>query len=210
MKVAWHARNRSDIRISSPQSVEPTIIREYASRQDGYSYTRPLAVAGAGGVGVGHHGEILQGAFRDAAGQIHRGLVTLPCSRFNCVAWAAPRSEPSVDVDPPDKSKVRRAIALLLSQIGAHALGLSIRLRSNIPVGYGLGSSTADIVAALKAAAAVLSIRLTPANLLKLCVTAEEASDGTMFTSRAVLAAHRKASSSRTSDTDSRLLASSA
>ncbi|WP_342723895.1 GHMP kinase [Bradyrhizobium sp. B097] len=144
------------------------------------------------GYGMGHHGEILQGAFRDGEGQMRRGLVTLPFPVFNSVAWAVPTEGRSIEIDPPEKTKALRAVALLLNRIGERSSGLSVRIRSNIPIGYGLGSSTADIVAALTSAASALGASLCPADLLKLAVSAEQASDGTMFTSRAVLAAHRE------------------
>ncbi|OKO79025.1 hypothetical protein AC628_12185 [Bradyrhizobium sp. NAS96.2] len=135
---------------------------------------------------------MLQGAFRDGEGQIHRGLVTLPFPLFNSVAWTVPKEEHSVEIDPPEKTKAQRAVALLLKQFGTPSPGLLVRVRSNIPIGYGLGSSTADVIAALTSAATALGIRLSSAELLRLAVRAEQASDGTMFNSRAVLAAHRE------------------
>lgn len=177
-----------------PSSLDPTVVRENGHRQlgskSGYLQAAGLGHVRAVGAGVGHHGEILQGAFRDEDCRIHRGLVTLPCPIFNSIAWVVPKSEPSVDIDPAEKSKVQRAVALMLAQFGEAASGLWVRVRSNIPIGYGLGSSTADIVAALKATAAALGIGLSPTQLLKMAVAAEQASDGTMFTSRAVLTAH--------------------
>ncbi|WP_316397797.1 GHMP kinase [Bradyrhizobium sp. 33ap4] len=177
-------------------SLDPTVVRENGRCQLGsknaYVQAAGLRPARAVGVGIGHHGEILQGAFRDQDCRIHRGLVTLPCPIFNSIAWVSPRSAPSVDLDPAEKSKVQRAVALMLGQFGERAPGLSVWVRSNIPIGYGLGSSTADIVAALKATAAALGKSLSPAQLLEIAVAAEEASDGTMFTSRAVLTAHRE------------------
>ncbi|SFK16564.1 GHMP kinase [Bradyrhizobium sp. Gha] len=183
-------------RLTTGMGIEPTILRQDAYRhltpERSDPRTRPVGQITSVGSGLGHHGEILQGAFRDAEGRIHRGLVSLLCPIFNSVAWVLSKRDPSVDIDPPEKSKALSAVALLLRQYGERAPGLSIRIRNNIPIGYGLGSSTADVVSTLKAAARALGVELGPVQLFKLAVTAEQASDGTMFTSRAVLAAHRE------------------
>jgi len=144
------------------------------------------------GAGPGHHGEILQGVFRDDAGRLHRGLVSLPCPLFNSVAWARQREAPGIELDPPEKVKVRKAVALLIERRALSHRGMMIRVRNNIPAGFGLGSSTADILAALRAVARACGIRLVPTELFGIAVEAELASDGTMFTRCATLVAHRE------------------
>lgn len=158
----------------------------YSGRRHAHA-SRHIAVGHASG----HHGEILQGVFRDDMGAKHRGLVTLLCPYFESIAWGELTTEQVVTIDPPDRVKAARAAELLLKELGRSDLGLRLRIRSNIPAGYGLGSSTADILAALRSVAVALGQRLTPEHLLSLAVKAETASDATMFTEEAVLIAHR-------------------
>ncbi|WP_164850075.1 hypothetical protein [Sinorhizobium meliloti] len=63
---------------------------------------------------------------------------------------------------------------------------------SNIPMGFGLGSSTADIVAAVRACARALRCSISSREIFEIAVKAEEASDGTMFRGKARLVAHRE------------------
>lgn len=153
-----------------------------ASRRDG------VAVATA----TGHHGEILQGAFRDRDGRLHRGLVTLgfPYVRSMAVAESSPQLGISMGTD--GRSKALRAAQLLIGSEGVQGYGVRLRLISNIPIGHGLGSSTADVVAAINACAKLLGRDLSADRILRLAVEAETASDGTMFRGRARLVAHRE------------------
>jgi uncharacterized protein involved in propanediol utilization len=65
-------------------------------------------------------------------------------------------------------------------------------LRSDIPPGWGFGSSTSDVVAAFQAVFSALRMEVSEQTLARLAVKAEKASDSTIFTKNAVLFAHRE------------------
>ena len=156
---------------------------------------RHLNGQGARGIGVasGHHGEILQGVFLGRDGRRHRGLVTLPFAELQSVAWLSIGPPEGLKVEPQDKTKAKAAVALLLERLGDVAPeGVRLRIRSNIPKGYGLGSSTADVLAALRSLTAALGVNLSLHSQFGIAVEAESASDGTMFVRPACLVAHRE------------------
>jgi len=159
----------------------------------------PCKPVGAG-FAWGHHGELLQGVFRlNGVGPARpaRGLLTLPCPLFWSKACFTPGSGPasSVIVHPPDKTKACRAAARALRQLGAPQAG-RLEIVSNIPPGRGLGSSTADVTAALRAVFDAYGAPLLASEAARLAVAAETASDAIMFwegpASPAVLFAQRE------------------
>jgi uncharacterized protein involved in propanediol utilization len=150
------------------------------------------------GVGVGHavahHGEILQGMFADAAGRLRRGLVTLPYPGMGSRAVFHPSYGHWGVVGTPELIKVRRAALLALREFSAHpaqAKGGTIEIVSNIPRGIGLGSSTADVTATIRAVADYHGIWLSREEVARIAVLAECASDSIMIDDRVVLFAHR-------------------
>ena len=143
------------------------------------------------GTAIGHHGEVLQGAVRDASGRLRRALVSLPCTRFRASATFEPDGGP-LRVSPAGKVKALRAAALLLDRLGLQDEGGMLSVESGIPQAWGLGSSTADVVAALRAVARAFRARLTAEEIATLAVRAEVASDSTMFGESAVLFAQRE------------------
>lgn len=138
-----------------------------------------------------HHGEILQGAFRDRDGATAPGLVTLPCVTAATVASFVPAAGKELHVLPADRSKARAAARLALDALGLAQTGGLLRIESDIPVGAGLGSSTADVVAAMRAVANAFGTELDPAHVARLAVSAETASDSTMFPTGVMLFAQR-------------------
>ncbi|WP_417766675.1 GHMP kinase [Stappia sp.] len=147
----------------------------------------------ASATAIAHHGEIIQGTFHDAAGRLHRGLVTLPFTPKHTTAFAQLTENcGSISVQPPSKTKALGAVRLLLKDRGYTGSGLQIVLRSNIPYGFGLGSSTADIIAGLNATARLLKFPLKKRDLFKIAVRAEQASDGTMFLKRPRMVCQRE------------------
>lgn len=145
------------------------------------------------GVAPGHHGEILQGVFHGREGRKHRGLVTLPFPMLQSIGWASRLPHNGIAIDPPAKSKAASAVGTLLARYGHDdRKGVAVRVRSSIPERYGLGSSTADIVAALRCVSDTLGLLLSPEEELAIAVSAEAASDGIMFVDRAYLVAHRE------------------
>lgn len=155
----------------------------------------------AAGVGLahGHHGEILQGVFADGRGGVCRGLVTLPVAEPVVRAVFVPRpGRPArrVTVSPADRVKAARAARLALAEcarrLGRRLCGGRLQLSGGLPVGLGLGSSTGDVVAAVRAVAASCGVALSPAEVALLAVRAEGAADPVMLDSRPLLFAQRE------------------
>lgn len=158
----------------------------------------PATQARAGRTGYGrcaaHHGEILQGAFwldgphRPAT----RALVTLPYPDLTSTAVArlTPDST-AVTVEPATRSRTVLAARLALSELRV-AGGVRVQLSGNIPAGWGLGSSTADLVAVVRAVADAAGRQLPDASVARLVVAAERASDPVMFGDQVTLFAHRE------------------
>jgi uncharacterized protein involved in propanediol utilization len=141
------------------------------------------------GFASGHHGELIQGAFSDG-GAIVRGLVTLPYPLGRSGACFVVSTEPKVTVDPAEKLKAARAAELTLAYLGRSGGG-KLTITTDIPQRLGLGSSTADVVAAIRAVASAFDTHLSPNAIGQIAVTAERASDSIMF-DRPVLFAHRE------------------
>lgn len=140
----------------------------------------------------GHHGEILQGVFRGDDEHLHRGLVTLPFSSRFSIAVAEPIAGRDIEVHPNHKTKSRDAARLFLSEIGYSGAGMRLTVGSNIPEGFGLGSSTTDIIATIRAAAKFVGWDLKASTIFQLAVRAETASDGTMFSGKPRLVCQRE------------------
>ncbi len=138
------------------------------------------------GAGPAHFGELMQGAVPDG-----RVLVSLPCPLFRSEATFQPSIERGVRIRPAEKVKARRAAETLLSELDTAWLGGSLSINSNVPASRGLGSSTADCVAALRAVASALGATLAAETVARIVVSAESAADSTMFPS-AVLFLYRE------------------
>ncbi|MFZ3498551.1 GHMP kinase [Streptomyces sp. 5.8] len=146
-----------------------------------------------------HHGEILQGVFLDGAGRRCAGLVTLPMAGPGSSAafvrrpGAAPEA---LTVVPADRTKAARAAALTVAECarrtGQPHCGGELRLTGEIPVGLGMGSSSSDVIAAVRAVADSYGLRLDPPTVAGLAVRAELASDPLMLGGRPVLFAQRE------------------
>lgn len=131
------------------------------------------------GRAAGTCGELVQGALPD--GTLFQ--VTLPVD-----VWAR------VDVDLCDGSgagivgvparlwKLRAAIDVALERHGTDQRHVGVRRRSHLPVGQGFGSSTADVVAGLRAVAAATGGRLSADELTGLAASVEP-SDGVAYES---------------------------
>lgn len=143
------------------------------------------------GQAYGHHGELIQGVFQDEAGRLHRGLVTLPLSHMGSQATFQLADRQGVSVVPAEKVKAAKA-ALLTLRLFAQQLGGHLTIDSAIPVGHGFGSSTADVVASIRAVANAFRTELRPSVISRLAVQAERASDAIAFENQAVLFAQRE------------------
>ena len=157
------------------------------------------------GVGVAscHHGELLQGVFMDQRRQPRRALVTLPMSArgtravFRMTPVAYRRAD--VTVWPADRTKAKRAAELAVEHCarasGRQVCAGALHLTSDVPVGLGMGSSTSDVIAAIRAVAASYRVLLSPDETAHLAVAAEHASDSIMIEEAVVLFAHREGES---------------
>jgi uncharacterized protein involved in propanediol utilization len=150
------------------------------------------------GVGVGfapgHHGELLQGAFDDGSGRVRRALVTLPQPDRGSRAIFYPSQRHWGVVGTPELVKVRRAAILALRQFSTHpapAKGGQVEIISDVPRGIGMGSSTADVTATIRAVADYHGVVLSREEVGRLAVLAECAADSIMIDDRVVLFAHR-------------------
>jgi uncharacterized protein involved in propanediol utilization len=150
------------------------------------------ATAGRGSA-IAHHGELLQGMFVGPHGGPMRGLVTLPCELYSSEAVFRPATRPGVAVAPDWKWKARHAAELTVEYLGATGVGGELHMVSSIPIGWGMGSSTSDVIAAIRATADGVGVTLHTEDVAKLAVAAETASDSIMFGDRALLFAQRDA-----------------
>ena len=144
-------------------------------------------------VGVGsaeqHHGELLQGVvWRD--GELVPCLVTMPGRGVGSTArfWAA---DASLAVVPAWKQKAANAARLTLAFIGVPVAG-RLEVECSVATGVGLGSSTCDVVAAIRAVASACGTSLDAGLIARLAIEAEGASDPIMFAGEMVLFAQRQ------------------
>lgn len=145
------------------------------------------------GAAIAHHGELLQGVFEGANGRLKRVLVSIPCAIFKSEVSFTPDGSDSVKVEPKWKVKTHRAVDLALGTMGKRKkVGGRLQIHSNIPIGWGLGSSTSDVTAAIRAIADALGQNLSPRGIAALAVRAETACDATMFDEQLVLFAQRE------------------
>jgi uncharacterized protein involved in propanediol utilization len=143
---------------------------------------RPTLAARRSGVDVrsdvgdafGTFGELLQGSLPGGADF----LVTFPITRCSR-AWFRLDPAGPLRVFPSDKVKSRSLAEAMLAECGVAAGGILI-LDSNLPVGKGLASSSADLVATARAVGRVLGLDTSPEAVEK-WLRAIEPTDGVMY-----------------------------
>ena len=141
-----------------------------------------------------HHGEILQGVFRDGRGRLRRALVTLPYPERGSRATFYPDAASTEIFCPPGMNKTQRAAAISIDEFaGGHSprVGGRIEVSSTVPRGIGMGSSTADVTAAIRAIAAYYGVTPSAQDVGRIAVRAECASDPIMVDDGVVLFAQR-------------------
>jgi uncharacterized protein involved in propanediol utilization len=132
------------------------------------------------GTANGTFGELLQGALPgpgEAAGE-GRFLVTLPIARWSSARFELLPRGSGLTAVPATKAKALTLAAALLTELGYPAAGTLV-LRSSIPEGKGLASSSADLVATARAVMAVVN-RTVSARLLGRMLAAIEPTDGVL------------------------------
>ncbi|MCA0008805.1 MULTISPECIES: GHMP kinase [unclassified Mesorhizobium] len=140
---------------------------------------------------IGHHGELVQGVFEDEGARLRRALVSLPCRHLRSKARFSANDSDHVTVWPASREKARRAAELTINAFGRPGSGGHLSMDSNIPIGRGMGSSTADVLASILAVLNWLEIDAASDEVMQLAVSAETACDSTLFRQQAVLFAHR-------------------
>ncbi|SDZ33502.1 hypothetical protein [Thermoactinomyces sp. DSM 45892] len=151
----------------------------------------PEAIANYTQLGVdwarGTFGELLQGQLPDGS----HFLVTLPISLQSKATFLPDRNTRVINVYPSNKKKVREAIDYLLRRFNIHLGGL-LMIQSEIPEGKGLASSSADIVASIRAVSKYLSLPINP-SMIEEVMRQIEPSDGVMY-EECVVFYHREVS----------------
>lgn len=138
------------------------------------------------GTAPAHVGELVQ-LMAPFYGRLYRCLVTLPCPELYSRCTVKLRRGHELATVPSTHEKTRTAVQMLLNELGLETFGGTITMEDNINEGHGCGSSTSNIVAALRATANALGPivkekdYLSPVTTGRLSIAAEEASDSTMF-----------------------------
>ena len=146
------------------------------------------------GVGraMGHHGELLQGVFEGEDGRLHRGLVSLPLDRQHSLVTFWPKDHGDIRTRPSGREKAARAATLTLAHLGFGRMAGDVTIESGIPVGHGYGSSTADVIATIRAVGSAAGVALRRSTICRLAIAAEGASDAIAHDDQAVLFAQRE------------------
>lgn len=127
------------------------------------------------GRAFGTFGELLQGVGVD--GQDF--LVTLPITRFSTATFVSVPSLPCLTVSPSKKQKSRRLARLMLQHYGLPMGGI-LELESDIPLGKGMASSSADLVATARAIDNCFGVCTSPEQLQSF-MRQIEPTDGVMY-----------------------------
>lgn len=128
------------------------------------------------GTAPGTFGELLQGALPGAGRHF---MVTLPIMRGSEAEFHHHPDVTEVRVLPADRTKSARLAAAALGHLGVSGGGTLI-LRGQLPMGKGMASSSADLVATARAVAAATGRRLEQHEVEGL-LRRIEPSDGVMY-----------------------------
>ena len=130
------------------------------------------------GVGVanGTFGELLQGALQKNDDHF---LVTLPIQKFSTARFTPDASATRITVTPAHKTKSLKLVQKLLHHYG-FSIGGHLAIESELPEGKGLASSSADLVATVRALEATLGHAI-PTELLLATLRTIEPTDGVMY-----------------------------
>jgi L-threonine kinase len=143
----------------------------------GLAQPREVGTAATGcSTAFGTFGELLQGVLPE---QNRDFLVTLPIARWSTARFTVDPAMTTVVVRPAHKSKARRAATALLEFAGITAGGVLV-LDSGLPEGKGMASSSADLVATVRAVGNAIGVRATP-ELIESVLRQIEPTDGVMY-----------------------------
>ncbi|MBM0274707.1 GHMP family kinase ATP-binding protein [Micromonospora tarensis] len=134
----------------------------------------------AGEVGTGHafgtFGELLQGVLPGGGTNF---LVTFPIDAWATATFRYHAEARDITLRPAHKRKCRAVAGLVLAAAGV-AGGGELELTGDLPEGKGLASSSADLVATVRAVGAAIGMRLTAARIESF-LRHIEPSDGVMY-----------------------------
>ena len=119
-------------------------------------------------------GELVQGMLDG-----HYFLVTCPIDFYSRVTVEI-HDNGAVVAGPDNCPKSRAAVAATLQRLGHPNLGAGLKIGNPIPRSKGMGSSSADVAAAITATGLALGQELTPQIVAELALSVEP-SDGVMF-----------------------------
>jgi L-threonine kinase len=122
----------------------------------------------------GHCGELVQGMLEDKY-----FLVTCPIDFFSRVRVELYQDGSGIEA-PADCPKAAAAVRTTLAHLGREDLRARLTVISPIPRGKGMGSSSADVAAAIAATSLALSHELPPPVVGRLALSVEP-TDGIMF-----------------------------
>ena len=134
------------------------------------------------GFARGSCGELVQGV--TSGGEAFQ--VSLPIALGTTIVAGFEESDEFDVAAPPALTKLVDGVVATLRLLGAPPQRVRLRRASELPVGKGLASSTADVVAAARATAAAFGERLGDDELASLAGSIEP-SDGSMYPRTAVL-----------------------
>lgn len=131
----------------------------------------------ASGSAPGTCGELAQGVL--PGGQ--RFHVTCPIDLHSgCEVTLHPAAGTTVHGVAPEDWKTRRALLLAAQELGLGPVRIEATIDSALPTAKGMASSTADMVAAMRAVAAAAQRTIADPTIARLAATVE-ATDGVMF-----------------------------
>ena len=136
------------------------------------------------GTSFGTFGELLQGAIEPE----QDFLVTLPIARWSTVRVTLEPGTAELRVEPEGKVKALCVAAAVLARYGVSDGGV-LTLYSELPEGKGMSSSSADLVATVRAVGDAIGVRFTPAQTEDF-LRGVEPTDGLMY--RDVVAFHHR------------------
>ena len=161
---------------SSDSAASPRQSRGIRGGEDG----QPPGILGAAAVRVpGSCGELVQGLLDGGY-----FLVSCPVDFFTMVSveiFAGEISDGSPGVNAPASCpKTAAAVKATLAHLGKNDVRVHVSVNNPIPRSKGLGSSTADVAAAIAATGIALGNELLPEDVARLAISVEP-TDGVMF-----------------------------
>jgi uncharacterized protein involved in propanediol utilization len=163
------------------------------------------------GLSKGHFGEFLQGYFEDIDEvvdgkvkpkqdrasitvplKVNLGLTAdpsdqasteavLPPAKTGSLAVFSPTPDSEVSVDPSDRTLAKKAVNRILRTLKQQHMGGTLKIITNGGLSRGLGTSTADIVASIRAVTDSLRESVDKEKIGEIAATTEGASDGIMY-----------------------------